>query len=103
MSDRIKHWAADAAERMLSTFAQATLAALPTGYLPGVSIPWWGALAAGGFAAGICFLKCLAALKVGDADTASLLPSDDGHADLLLVVAVTLGVFLGMLLYYTVR
>lgn len=61
-----KHFWVDTAERCLSTFGQATLAALPTSYLPGVVIPFWAAFAAGGFGSLLCLLKCLAASRSGD-------------------------------------
>lgn len=83
----------DTLERCVSTFAQAALAALPVGYLPGASIPWWAALAAGGFAALLCLLKCLGALRVGAPDSASLLPADAGVGEsvpLVLVAILTL-------------
>jgi hypothetical protein len=63
----------DLGERVVSTFAQATLGLLPTSWLPGVTIPWWAAFAAGGFAAGLSALKCLAATRSGDSTSASLL------------------------------
>lgn len=71
-----KRWFLDTAERALSTAAEATLAALPTAYLPGVTIPFWAAFATGGFAGAVTVLKCIAALKVGETGTASLLPAD---------------------------
>ena len=99
---------ADTAERMVSTFAQAALAALPVGYLPGASIPWWAALAAGGFAALLCLLKCLAALKVGAPDSASLLPADvdppqdDGAGEVRTILLFAAGGLLALFLYYFV-
>jgi hypothetical protein len=91
-------WLADTAERVLSTAAETTLAALPTSYLPNVSIPWWAAFAAGGFAGVVALLKCIAALKVGAPDSASLLPAETdppqedgwGLIEVLAVVAVVL-------------
>lgn len=67
----------DLLERTVSTFAQATVAALPTGLIPGVSVPWWAAFAAGGFAALLCALKCLGAAYTGAPDSGSLLPAED--------------------------
>ena len=55
-----------AAERAVSTFAQATVGTLPTSLLPDVSIPWWAALVAGGFAAALAVLKALAAAQTGN-------------------------------------
>lgn len=77
-----KFWA-DLLERVVRTFAQATLAALPASYLPGVVIPWWAAFAAGGFAAVLCALTCLAGTQVGSADSASFVPNvgTNGPAD----------------------
>lgn len=72
--NRVRLWLLDTLERAVTTFAEATLAVLPASYLPGVAIPWWAAFATGGFAALAAVLKCLAALKVGDPNTASLLP-----------------------------
>lgn len=76
MTDRIKHWAADTAERVLATFAQAVLGLLPAAYLPHTHLPIGTILAGAGFAAAVSLLKCVAALKVGAPDSASLLPAD---------------------------
>ncbi len=63
----------DALERVIATGAQAVLAVLPTSLLPDVSVPWWSALVAGAFASALSLLKCLAASRVGDNSTASLI------------------------------
>lgn len=69
-----KFWA-DAAERAISTGAQAGLLAWGGGALPDVSLPWWTVPAA--FAGGVVLslLKSLAARKVGDSESASLVAS----------------------------
>lgn len=76
MSDRLKRWTADTAERVIATFAQAALGLLPAAYLPHTHLPVGTVLAGAGFAALVSLLKCVAALKVGAPDSASLLPED---------------------------
>lgn len=60
----------DAAERIISTAAQALLATMVT------SVPWGTKLTIAGLAALASLLKALAASTVGDHDSASLLPGD---------------------------
>lgn len=76
MTGVTRRWFVDSAERVVSTFAQAALGLLPAAYLPHTHIPVGTILAGAGFAAGVSFLKCLAALHVGAPDSASLLPAD---------------------------
>jgi hypothetical protein len=108
MSDRIKHWLADTAERVASTAAQALLGVLPADGLPHTHIPWGTKLSIVGFAALACFLKCVVALRVGADDSASLLPADQdppvaddgeggwGAVEVLAVVGVVLVVMLAV-------
>jgi len=70
-----KFWL-DSAERVVATFSQALLGALPASYVPGVTLPLRGALAVAGGAAALSLLKCLAASRVGDNDSAALLPEE---------------------------
>jgi hypothetical protein len=97
----------DLLERVVSTFAQATTAALPAGLIPGVSVPWWAAFATGGFAALLCALKCLAATYTGADDSASLLPAevdppsgDAGAGELRTILLLAAGTLLGLVLFY---
>lgn len=70
MTERWKLWAADTLERVLSTAAQAFLAAWAvTGWTEDTLFVTAGA-------AGLSLVKCLAALRVGAPDSASLLPAD---------------------------
>lgn len=70
MTDRMKRWLADTAERTVRTAAQAALPALAvTGWT--LDTLW---LSLG--AAGVCVVTCLAALGVGAPDSASLLPEN---------------------------
>lgn len=71
MTPRLRHWAADTAERTASTAAQALIATV--GITGWTSSDTW-AITAG--AAALCVLKCVAALNVGAPDSASLLPAD---------------------------
>jgi hypothetical protein len=94
----------DTLERVIATFAQALLSALPASYVPGVTLPLRGALAVAGGAAALSLLKCLAASRVGDSDSAALLP-DEGGADLptiiiaaaVCIIVVTIAVLTGVL------
>ena len=70
-----KFWT-DAAERIVSTFAQAFLGAMGADGL-GAHLTWRSDLAVAGLAAFASLLKCLAGLRVGQPDTASLLPEGD--------------------------
>ncbi len=67
----------DTLERVVATFSQTLLGALPASYVPGVTLPLRGALAVAGAAAGFSLVKCLAASRVGDSDSAALLPEGD--------------------------
>lgn len=86
-----RRWLLDTLERALSTAAQALLAMLPLSYVPGVVLDLRAALLAALFAGVACVLKCVAALRVGASDSASLLPADvdppqppyDGNPDRL--------------------
>jgi hypothetical protein len=99
MSDRIKHWLADTAERAFSTMAQAAIpAVLATGWDRDALY-----IALGAF--GLCVLKCIAAIGVGAPDSASLLPADqdppvegDGGWGLIEVLAVVAVVLITLLL-----
>lgn len=92
----------DLAERVISTFAQSLLGAFTADGL-GLNLTWRGSLAVAGLASLASLLKCLAALKVGAPDSASLLPEsvdppqEDGYglADALIFIAcVILVIFL---------
>lgn len=75
MTDRWKHWTADTAERVLSTTAQAALAA--------IAVTGWSeqTLHVAVAAAGLSLLKCVAALSIGASDSASLLPAEPPQED----------------------
>lgn len=99
MTERWKLWLADTLERVLSTAAQAAVAAVVvTGWTVDTLYVVLGA-------AGLSLLKCFAALGVGAPDSASLLPADTdppkdegGHSttDLLTVIVVAVLVFLAL-------
>lgn len=103
MSERIKHWLADTAERVASTAAQTLLGVIPVDGMAHTHVPWGTKLSIVGFAALASFLKCVIALRVGADDSASLLPADvdppqqGGHVDVTLILAVV-GVVLAVLL-----
>lgn len=99
MTGRWHLWAADTAERVLSTAAQAFLGAL---VITGWSVD---SLIVAGTAAGVSLLKCLAALKVGAPDSASLLPADadppqdEGGVE---PGSLALGILIGLVLLYLI-
>ena len=66
-----KKYIIDVIERVISTFAEALLGFIGTAQFFG-EINWGLAFSAAGLAAFVSILKCLAALKTGDARTASL-------------------------------
>ena len=71
----LKFWV-DLAERALATFVQAFVAALLV--VPGADLTDGGLLrtaAAGGIAAGLSAVKSVLASRVGDRDSAALLPA----------------------------
>lgn len=68
----MKKYIKDLLERVVATFAEGFLGAITTNAVTLGDIDWVFCLSAGGFAALISVLKCLAALKVGDKNTASL-------------------------------
>lgn len=94
----------DTLERVVATAAQALLGALPASHVPGTVLPLRGALAVAGGAAVLSLLKCVAASRVGDSDSAALLP-DEGGADLptiiiaaaVCIVVITIAVLAGVL------
>lgn len=69
----MKTFIKDLLERVISTFAEGFLGAIATSAVTLGDVDWVFCLSAGGFAALVAVLKCLAALKIGDKDNASLL------------------------------
>ncbi len=67
----LKKYLLDMFERVLCTFAEALLGAIGACATFG-EVNWGIALSTAGFASLITVLKCLAAKKTGDTDTASL-------------------------------
>lgn len=68
---------ADATERAASTAAQALVASLALGTDIGfdvLAVDWRGALSLAGGAAALSLLKAVAAVRVGERGTASLVP-----------------------------
>lgn len=68
----MKKYIKDLLERVVATFAEGFLGAITANAVTLGDIDWVFCLSAGGFAALISVLKCLAALRVGDKNTASL-------------------------------
>jgi hypothetical protein len=66
-----KFWK-DAAERAISTGAQVSIAGWGVGTLPDVSVPLWSLASMALAGAGLSLIKALAASKVGDSESASL-------------------------------
>lgn len=66
-------WVRDTAERVVWTFAQGALGAVPIQQLATGDIDAWVAAASGGAAAVLALIKAIGAKKVGDPNTASTL------------------------------
>jgi hypothetical protein len=79
----------DTFERTVATVAQTALAIVGVDYVSALAVNFAQGARVVAAAGVLTVLKCLAASKVG-AETAAMLPAEDGHADTALVTAVAL-------------
>ena len=77
----LRRFAADACERAVKTVAQVAVVTITAGPVSGLLDLDWAAVASvSGLAALVSLLTSVASMKLGDQDTASVLPNAGKHA-----------------------